>query len=302
MPRLTGDLLLPPDTNYTESPEEKWLDIADMSVHYLSWEIGGDPIIALHGLASSSQWYMRLARHMQEPYKIIAPDQRGHGETSQISTGFDWDTLSADIISLMDYERIDKATIIGHSWGGHVASNVAAKYPDRISNLILIDGGFQDGHLLPNSSWDVFRHRFAPRDVSGNRKQFLDRMKSNLSLCWDEDLQETVLSMVYEDTNGAIHDRLRPDNHSQLLWTMWSEPPSVVLPHIQCPTLIVAAGPRPDRSNSEFARMREVMVTAASNSILNCEVIWIPDTIHDIGYHKPDVLANVIKEFLSGHP
>jgi len=275
------------------------MDIRDISVRYLSWHNEGKPIIALHGLASSSQWYMRLASHMKQSYKILAPDQRGHGETSQISSGFDWDTLSSDIISLMDYEHIDKAVIVGHSWGGHVASNVAAKYSNRVSHLIMIDGGFQDGHLLPNSSWDVFRHRFAPRDVSGNRQQFLERMKSNLSMCWDEDLEETVLSMVYEDSHGTIQDRLRPDNHSQLLRTMWEEPPSVVLPQIICPTLIVAAGPLPDRANSEFARMREVMITAASKALPNGEVHWVPDTIHDIGYHKPSVLANVITEFLS---
>lgn len=79
---------------------------------------------------------------------------------------------------------------------------------------------------------------------------------------------------------------------------MWDEPPSLVLPQIQCPTLLVPAGPRPDRANSEFARMREGMVEAAHQIIRDCRVQWIPDTIHDIGYHKPQELAQAIREFL----
>jgi hypothetical protein len=81
---------------------------------------------------------------------------------------------------------------------------------------------------------------------------------------------------------------------------MWDEPPSVVLPQIQCPTLIVPAGPLPDRANSEFSKMREIMVAEASKIIRNCIVKWIPDTMHDIGYHKPNELAQVIREFIKG--
>ena len=75
---------------------------------------------------------------------------------------------------------------------------------------------------------------------------------------------------------------------------------SEVLPRIQCPILIVPAGPTPDRANSDFARMREKMVEAAARDTKNCRVHWIPNTIHDIGYHKPDELAQAIKEFLQG--
>ena len=73
---------------------------------------------------------------------------------------------------------------------------------------------------------------------------------------------------------------------------------SVTLPEVTCPTLIVAAGPQPDRANTEFARLREIMVSAAESIIPNCEVIWIADTIHDIGYHKPALLASIIEEFI----
>ena len=200
----------------------------------------------------------------------------------------------------MDLLEIPQAAVLGHSWGGHVASNLAARFPHRVSRLVMIDGGFQDGHLLPEATWENFQRRFRPRDVSGTKTEWLERLREQLADCWGEDLEQTVLSMVFEDDLGQLRDILHPDHHAQVLETMWAEPPSQVLPRLQCPTLVVPAGPRPQQANSEFARMREVMVAAAGRIIPNCAVQWIPETMHDIGYHKPDELAGLIRQFLSG--
>ncbi len=179
-----------------------------------------------------------------------------------------------------------------------MASNLAARFPERVTKLVMIDGGFQNGHLLPDASEEGFRARFKPRDVAGRKHEFLERLREQLADCWGEDLERVVLSMVYEDSDGQVRDILHPDHHSQVLTSMWQEPPSQILPKIECPTLIVPAGPRPDRAGSEYARMREVMVAAAKQAAPRAEVRWIPDTIHDIGYHKPDELVRVIREFL----
>ncbi len=162
----------------------------------------------------------------------------------------------------------------------------------------MIDGGYQDGHLIPDASWELFKSRFGPRDVSGTKDEFLSRVRSQMEDSWGEDLEQTLLSMVYEDSQGLIRDILHPDNHAQVLRSMWDEPPSMVLPRVQCPTLIVPAGPLPERAGSGYARMREDMVEAAEQAMTNCTVRWIPETIHDIGYHKPDELAQVIREFV----
>lgn len=281
-------------------PTENWASIGDLQVHYLEWPGDGPPVVALHGLASSAHWYHRLAHRLAGEYRIIAPDQRGHGQTTQAPSGYDWQTLASDVVGLMDHLEVGQAAVLGHSWGGHVASNLAARFPERVSRLVMIDGGFQDGHLLPDASWELFRSRFGPRDVSGNKEQFLGRLRTQMADSWADDLERTVLSMVYEDEQGLVQDILRPDNHAQVLESMWGEPPSIVLPQIQCPTLVIPAGPSPERANSEFAKMREIMVAAALEITRNCTVRWIPDTIHDIGYHKPDELAQVIREFIKG--
>ena len=244
-------------------PEESWADVGELRTRYLDWGGDGLPVLALHGLASSGHWYERVAARLSPSYRIIAPDQRGHGRTTQAPSGYDWETLARDMVGLVDHLGLDQVAVLGHSWGGHVATNVAARFPQRVSRLVLIDGGFQNGRLLPNATEESFRTRFGPRDVTGNREEFLDRLRIQLAECWGEDLERIVQTMVYADENGQIRDILHPDHHAQVLTAMWSEPPSEIIPQISCPILIVPAGPKADRANTEFSRMREIMVEAA---------------------------------------
>ncbi len=274
------------------------IPLGELDVHCLDWGGDGQPLLALHGLASSGHWYRRLAPFLRQEYRIVAPDQRGHGATTQAPSGYDWQTLAEDAVRVLDHFGMEQAAVLGHSWGGHVSSNLAMRFPDRVSRLVMIDGGFQDGRLLPDPTWEAFRQRLAPRLVAGTRAQYLDQLAANLSFCWGDDLAEIALTMVYEGTDGQMRDILRPENHAQVLETMWGEPPSVVLPRITVPTLVVAAGPRPERANSSFSRQREVMVAAAERALPNGRAHWIPDTIHDIGYDKPQELAAVIRSFL----
>ncbi|PKB63553.1 MAG: hypothetical protein BZY80_06650 [SAR202 cluster bacterium Io17-Chloro-G2] len=280
-------------------PTEEWAKVGDLQVRYLDWGGDGPPIMALHGLASSGHWYDLVAPMLRQQWRVIAPDQRGHGQTSQMESGYDWQTLASDIVGLMDHLGLEKAAVLGHSWGGNVAGNLAARFPERVQKLVLIDGGFMGARQRPGASWESFRERARPRDVSGTRKEFLDRLRVQLAECWSDELERIVQTMVYEDDQGQIQDILRPDNHAQVMHAMWNEPPASTLPQVSCPTIMIPAGPRPERAGTEFAVMRQEMVEAAAKIIKDCQIHWIPNTMHDIGYHKPGELAGVIVDFLS---
>ena len=58
-------------------PTESWAQIGGLNVRYLDWGGDGPPIMALHGLASSANWYDIVAQLLREHGRIIAPDQRG---------------------------------------------------------------------------------------------------------------------------------------------------------------------------------------------------------------------------------
>ncbi|MFQ6030585.1 MAG: alpha/beta fold hydrolase [Dehalococcoidia bacterium] len=148
-----------PDSN---PPAEQFLSVGELNVRYLDWDGEGPPIMALHGLASSGNWYERLAARLRTQFRVVAPDQRGHGRTTQATGGYDWQSLASDVVGVMDRLGIERAAVLGHSWGGNVAINLAAKFPQRVSRLVMIDGGFLDGHLLPDVTWESFSARFAP--------------------------------------------------------------------------------------------------------------------------------------------
>jgi len=289
--------LTTPDS-VVRQPTEGWAQIGDLHMRYLDWGGSGRQIMALHGLASSAHWYDIVAPMINGDCRIVAPDQRGHGQTTQATNGYDWQTLAEDIVGLMDHLGIERTTVLGHSWGGNVAIGLAAFFPERVDRLVMIEGGFLGGRSPMAATWEEFSDRLRPRNVSGKREEFLDRLRTQLADCWSDKLEFIVQTMVYEDDEGQIRDILRPENHAQVMWSMWHEPPSSILPHIECPTLVVPAGPSPERAGSDFAKMREQMVEAAVKAIKDCRVHWIPSTIHDIGYHKPQELASLIKEFL----
>lgn len=281
------------------APLECWASIGDIRVRYLDWGGQGKPVVLLHGLASSADWYNLVAPGLRDNYRIIAPDQRGHGQTTQASAGYDWGTLTQDVIGLLDQLDIPKAAVFGHSWGANVALNVAARAPDRVTALGLIDGGVSRRSGV-RETWEEVRARARPRDISGTREEFLDRLRTQLSFCWSDQVERIVQTMVYEDGDGAMQDILRPENHIQVMRAMWEEPASQAYPNVRCPTMIIPAGPTPQNAGSERAKVKQQRVDAAAQEIENSRVQWIPETVHDIGYHKPEELAGVIREFLDG--
>ncbi len=289
------------DSQSLPEPTEHWAQIGALDGRYRDWGGEGPPLLALHGLASSAHWYDLVAPHLRSKHRVIAPDQRGHGQTSQADTGYDWQSLTSDAVGLLDHLGISRASIFGHSWGATVALNLAARFPDRVSALGLIDGGVSRSNPPSNEpaeTWDQVKARIRPRDVSGTRQEFLQRLQAQLSFCWNDRIERVVQTMVYEDQDGQIQDILRPENHLQVMRAMWEEPTSALYDKVACPTIIIPAGPTPERANTERAVAKRAGVEAASRSIRQCQVRWIPETVHDIGYHKPQELAQVIQEFL----
>ncbi len=289
----------------TQQPAERWAQVNGLDMRYLDWGGDGEPLLALHGLASSAHWYDIVAPMLRHRYRIIAPDQRGHGQTAQASSGYDWRTLSGDLAALLDHVSAEipgfgePVAALGHSWGGHVVSNFARHYPARVERIVMIDGGFLDGRLFPEPTWEAFSDRLRPRNVTGSREEFLNRLREQMAGFWNSDIERIVQTMVYEDKDGQIQDTLRPENQAQVIREMWDNPCSRTLPHVRCPALLVAAGPLPERANSDFAQLRRRMVAAAAAALPNGRVHWISETVHDIGYHKPQELAQVILEFMA---
>lgn len=102
------------------------------------------PLLLLHGLADCAVVWSSLGRYLAEEYHIIAPDLRGHGESSKPESGYNSEELVADLSALMAHLGWEKAHILGHSWGGKLAAIWASRYPQYFSSLILVDPFYVD--------------------------------------------------------------------------------------------------------------------------------------------------------------
>lgn len=97
-------------------------------------------LILIHGVASNlTRWTEFLNKTvLKSRYRIIRLDLRGHAE-SQTNIGVGMKNWCKDLVAILDAEKIGSAYIVGHSLGAQVALNLAYRFPERVSGLVLID-------------------------------------------------------------------------------------------------------------------------------------------------------------------
>ena len=113
------------------------------ALHYAEQgNAGGEAIVFLHGWPDSWFSFSRVAELMPERYRALLPDQRGFGESERPDGGYDIRSMAADITAFLDALSIERATIVGHSFGSFVARRVALDDPERVNRLALIGTGW----------------------------------------------------------------------------------------------------------------------------------------------------------------
>lgn len=108
-----------------------------MDLIYYKKEGAGKPIIFLHGQGLNGTIFSNTIKSLGE-YTSYALDLRGHGK-NKAEKKVSFEKYLNDILQVMKKEKISKATIVGHSFGSFLALHFAKKYPERVSQLILVD-------------------------------------------------------------------------------------------------------------------------------------------------------------------
>jgi len=99
----------------------------------------GPAVVLLHGFPFDRSLWRRQFDVLQNDYRVVTPDLRGHG-ASEVTVGtVTMESMAGDIERLMDHLQITRATIGGLSMGGYVALAFARLFPDRIQALVLAD-------------------------------------------------------------------------------------------------------------------------------------------------------------------
>ena len=98
----------------------------------------GHPIIILHGLYGSSDNWFTIARKLENNYTIYLPDARNHGRSPH-NTVHTYEAMRDDLKEFIDSHKIKNPILIGHSMGGKTAMFFAAKFPEYLRALIVVD-------------------------------------------------------------------------------------------------------------------------------------------------------------------
>jgi non-heme chloroperoxidase len=98
----------------------------------------GDPVVLIHGWPLSGRsWERQVPALVDDGYRVITYDRRGFGGSSQPWTGYDYDTLAADLHRLIEHLDLTNVTLVGFSMGGgEVARYVSRHGTERVSKAV----------------------------------------------------------------------------------------------------------------------------------------------------------------------
>ncbi|WP_129794114.1 alpha/beta fold hydrolase [Sphingosinicella sp. CPCC 101087] len=97
----------------------------------------GPPLLLLHGYTDSSRVWTILAPQLGR-YRMLIPDQRGHGASDAPACCYTMEQLAEDARLFLDAMGVERAAVAGHSMGSMVAQVLAAEHPDQVTRLVLV--------------------------------------------------------------------------------------------------------------------------------------------------------------------
>jgi non-heme chloroperoxidase len=108
-------------------------------IYYKDWGTG-QPVVFCHGWPLSSEaWAGQMLFLAQNGYRVIAHDRRGHGRSSQNSSGNDMDTYADDLSAVINHLDLEDAALVGHSTGGGEVTRYIGRHgTKRVGKVVLI--------------------------------------------------------------------------------------------------------------------------------------------------------------------
>ena len=258
----------------------------------------GKHILCLHGLTANCRCWDVIAASLTPVHSITAVDFRGRGLSDKPPTGYSWQHHVQDIFCVLEDLGLNRTALMGHSLGAYVSMAFAARYPDRVEKLILLDGGAE----LSQAHWDRVDLVIKPSldrlgQVFPSFEAYIDNMKKAPILQpWSQAIED-YFRYEAEDVDGGVRSRIHPDHIREEIRNTRKETPSEFYPQITCPVLLVRATngiiSEEDLVVPEYAADRMI------KEILNLRRVDIEGTNHYSILFQPNVSREeAIREFL----
>jgi len=116
-----------------------FVDVPGTRIFHRTAGMGTD-VVLVHGLgASHAFWYPKVAPALARRHRVTVYDLRGHGRSGMPGSGYGAAAMVADLEALLDALDIRRARLVGHSWGGLIALELALRRPRRVTAVVVAD-------------------------------------------------------------------------------------------------------------------------------------------------------------------
>ncbi len=286
-------------------PKKRSLDVRGLKIHYAEWgDRQGEPFILLHGFLDHSRSWDPFVTAMEKiskrPIWIIAPDCRGHGDSGWVGAGgyYHFPDYVLDLDSLIHNLGMPIVTLMGHSMGGTISFLYAGTFPNRVKQLILVEGLGPEG-LTPANAPLKMGKWLSDIKAMGQKKNSKDltpelaakrlrrrnpRLKAQMAM-------HLAHHGTKKQSNGNWVWKFDPLNRTTSPQPFYVEQALKFLSRIKCPALVVWG----KESNHPSQRdMKERLHTLAHRTVAE-----ISRAGHLVHHENPEELAQVVANFLN---
>lgn len=258
----------------------------------------GYPLVLMHGGPGLDHTTLLPLQPLADQFTLIFYDHRCNGRSTGAEvSSMTWENLTADADALRQTLGFDKWAVLGQSFGGNVALEYALRYPQRLSQLVLMDTGGDQWwvqhnapELLSKRGYSAGAVQAAHRFYSGQLTpaQFYSTFMKFMSAYF---YRINLLGMAHEMITGP-RIKYRPEalifGYTRLLngWTVMNR-----LGEIQAPTLVVAG-----RHDFLFPTEHQV---ALAGGIPNARLVIIERAGHNPQMERPAEAIREVRDFLS---
>ena len=238
-------------------------------------------LVLLHGIGSSGDAFADQMSALSDRWRMLAPDAPGYGESAEPPEAPGIDGFADAVAGLLDDAEIDRAVVLGVSWGGVIATRFALRHPERLRALVLADTSRGSGHS-PETA-EMMRHR--AQQYAADPEGFVrDRAPLLVADTTSAEVVDRVVSIM------AMACRMPGYGYAAASLAETDHTPD--LGRVDAPTLVVVGEHDRVCPPSDSRRLAEAIPGAVYAEV--------PDTGHLPNQERPDAFNQIVGDWLDG--
>lgn len=279
-------------------PTDGTIEHAGVRLHYVDWGGDGPPLLLVHATGFHARLWDPYALRLRGRFRVIALDQRGHGDSSIPPEGADgmaWEHATADVHALIGALGIAGCAAAGHSSGGAAVGSCAGRWPGDIGRLLLIDPVLppypSSGSPRPVRDEGRFSGARRRRDVWESPEEFAETMATRAAFArWEpEFLRLYAEHGLRRRQDGQWELKCRPEIEAAVYERAMLQQPWPALESLTIPVRLLRA---------TGANANSPTPVDAASHIPNCVESTLPTT-HVIPQEASAAVQDVIDTWLA---